>query len=101
MLTLPSLRVQVALMSNILHAWLHTANTHLGIFSTAFDAKAFQEGTCTDADEASPGDDTVSSASPVAYGNVTCPSNEVDALEAHHLWVGFFLQAWQVRGFTH
>ena len=83
-------------MSNVVNAWLHTANNHMGIFDTGFDAKAFIEGTCADADEATPGDDTVSSASPVAYGNTSCPSNEVDGLEAHHLWIGFFLQVWQV-----
>lgn len=82
-------------MSNIVHAWLHTVNNKMGIFDTGFDAKAYAEGTQTDCDAASAADDAVSSASPTAYGNTNMPTSQVDSLEAHHLWIGFFLQAWQ------
>lgn len=88
-------------MSNIVHAWLHTVSNKMGIFDTGFDAKLYAEGTQTDCDAASAADDTVSSASPTAYGHTNMPTNQVDGIEAHHLWVGFFLQSWQVSIVMH
>ena len=68
----------------------------MGIFDCDFDAKAFKEGTVTDAEEATHGDDTVSSVSPAAYGDALVPTSQVDGILAHHVWIGFFLEAWQV-----
>ena len=94
--------LQVPLMSAIVDAWLHTVNNRMGIFDTDFDAKAYAEGTATDCEAASSAaDDTVSTASPTAYGNTVMPTSQVDGLEAHHLWIGFFLQAWQVCDCVH
>lgn len=68
----------------------------MGIFECDFDAKLFMEGTVTDVEEATHGDDAVSSASPAPYGDTVVPLSPVDAITAHHIWVGFFLQTWQV-----
>lgn len=83
-------------MSEIVQAWLHTADNKLGIFDCDFDAKPFIEGTVTDVEEATNGDDNVSSGSPAPFGETVVPSIPVDAISAHHIWVGFFLQNWQV-----
>ena len=88
--------LQVPLMSEIVQAWLYTADNNMGIFDCDFDAKAFKEATVTDAEEATHGDDNVSSTSPAPYGDTLVPTTKVDAISAHHIWVGFFLQAWQV-----
>lgn len=83
-------------MSEIVQAWLYTADNKMGIFQCDFDAKLFMEGTVTDVEEATHGDDNVSSASPAPYGDTVVPTSPVDAISAHHIWVGFFLQTWQV-----
>jgi len=88
--------VQVALLSEIVQAWLYTADNKMGIFDCDFDAKLFMEGTVTDVEEATHGDDNVSSASPAPYGDTVVPTSPVDAISAHHIWIGFFLQTWQV-----
>ena len=84
-------------MNEIVQAWLHTADNKMGMFDCDFDAKLFMEGTVTDVEEACHGDDAVSSGSPAPYGDSTLPTSPVDAISAHHIWVGFFLQTWQVR----
>lgn len=83
-------------MSEIVQAWLYTADNKMGMFQCDFDAKLFMEGTLTDVEEATHGDDNVSSASPAPYGDTVVPTSPVDAITAHHIWVGFFLQTWQV-----
>lgn len=83
-------------MFEIVQAWLYTADNKMGIFQCDFDAKLFMEGTLTDVVEATHGDDNVSSASPAPYGDTVVPTSPVDAISAHHIWVGFFLQTWQV-----
>ena len=83
-------------MSEIVQAWLYTSDNNMGIFDCHFDAKAFIEGTITDAEAAAHCDDNASSASPAPYGDVPVPISQVDDITAHHIWVGFFLQTWQV-----
>jgi len=88
--------LQVPLMSEIVQAWLYTSDNNMGIFDCHFDAKAFIEGTLTDAEAAAHCDDNASSASPAPYGDTIVPISQVDDITAHHIWVGFFLQTWQV-----
>ena len=88
--------LQVPLMSEIVQAWLYTSDNNMGIFDCHFDAKAFIEGTITDAEAAAQCDDNASSASPAPYGDTLVPISQVDDITAHHIWVGFFLQTWQV-----
>lgn len=88
--------VQVPLMSEIVQAWLYTSDNNMGIFDCDFDAKAFIGGTVTDVEAATHGDDNVSSSSPAPYGDTLVPTSQVDDISAHHIWVGFFLQTWQV-----
>ena len=83
-------------MAEIVQAWLYTADNKMGIFDCDFDAKLFMEGTVTDVEEATHGDENMSSASPAPYGDTVVPTSPVDAISAHHIWVGFFLQTWQV-----
>ena len=83
-------------MSEIVQAWLYTSDNNMGIFDCHFDAKAFIEGTITDAEAAAHCDDNASSASPAPYGDTLVPISQVDDITAHHIWVGFFLQTWQV-----
>jgi hypothetical protein len=83
-------------MSEIVQAWLYTSDNNMGIFDCHFDAKAFIEGTLTDAEAAAHCDDNASSASPAPYGDTIVPISQVDDITAHHIWVGFFLQTWQV-----
>lgn len=91
--------LQVPLMSEIVQAWLYTSDNNMGIFDCHFDAKAFIEGTLTDAEAAAHCDDNASSASPAAYGDMLVPISQVDDITAHHIWVGFFLQTWQVMSY--
>ena len=88
--------VQVPLMSEIVQAWLYTSDNNMGIFDCNFNAKACIEGSITDAEAAAHCDDNASSASPAAYGDTAVPVSPVDDITAHHIWVGFFLQTWQV-----
>lgn len=83
-------------MSEVVQAWLYTADNKMGIFDCDFDAKLFMEGTVTDVEEATHGDDNVSSGSPSPYGDTVVPTSPVDNITAHHIWAGFFLQTWQV-----
>jgi len=83
-------------MSEIVQAWLYTSDNNMGILDCHFDAKAFIEGTITDAEAAAHCDDNASSASPAPYGDILVPISQVDDITAHHIWVGFFLQTWQV-----
>ena len=84
-------------MSEVVQAWLFTADNKMGIFDCDFDAKLFLEGTATDVEEATNADDNTSSASPAPYGDTVVPTSSVDAISAHHIWVGFFMQIWQVN----
>ncbi|KAL3141037.1 hypothetical protein ABBQ32_005551 [Trebouxia sp. C0010 RCD-2024] len=92
-------QLQEALIAEIVQAWLYTADNRMGIFDCDFDAKLFMEGTVTDVEEATHGDDNVSSESPAPYGDAVVPISPVDAISAHHIWVGFFLQTWQVMSY--
>ncbi|KAA6416579.1 MAG: phosphatidylinositol 4-kinase alpha-like, partial [Trebouxia sp. A1-2] len=91
--------LQVPLMSEIVQAWLYTSDNNMGIFDCHFDAKAFIDGTITDAEAAAHCDDNASSASPAPYGDILVPISQVDDITAHHIWVGFFLQTWQVMSY--
>ena len=89
--------LQVPLMSEIVQAWLHTADNNMGIFDQDFNAKDFINGTAADVTDATNGDNGVSNGAPAAFGDTQLPTSQVDRIAAHHIWVGFLLQTWQVR----
>ena len=78
--------LQAMLMSEMAEAWIATVNNQLGLFDCSFDAKAYKETPAGEAIEERPSDQMQEP-----------QHNIVEATTAHHIWLAFLLQAWQVR----
>ncbi len=77
--------LQAMLMSEMAEAWIATVSNRLGLFDCSFDAKAYKETPAGDAIEDRPSD------------QLQQPQHStVEATAAHHIWLAFLLQAWQV-----
>ena len=78
--------LQVALLSEIVGSWLSTLANHRGLFDASFDVEAMQTSLSEEAGLADPlEDDTILEA-----------TSAVKGISAHHAWLIFLLEAWQV-----
>lgn len=76
---MPAYDVQVSLLTEIVDSWLWTVDSKIGLFDVTFDAEAFLQSAGGSIDGAAKGTASI-----------------VDAICAHHLWLSFLLEIWQV-----
>lgn len=81
---IPAMPAQVVLVEEILEAWLLTMERQGGIFDRSFDLQGFKHASNT-GDSENLGDDSLFQA-----------VSDIDEVQAHHLWVNFLLETWQV-----
>lgn len=79
--------LQVALIAETVNAWIVSKDQQEGIFDRSFDKQGIKQAARM-ADPDSLEDDSL-------YHIVS----DVEDLKAHHLWVNFLLEAWQVETF--
>ena len=74
----------MALLTEVVEAWLTTIDSQGGIFDRSFDLSGVRHASNTgDPDN-------------LADDSLLLIVSDVDDLKAHHLWVTFLLEAWQV-----
>ena len=79
--------LQVALLSEVVSAWSATVDARKGLFDCSYDSEAVVSTTASDTQTADPlsGD--------AAVHDIILAT---DSLAAHHYWLSFLLEAWQV-----
>ena len=76
----------MALLSEIVGAWLATVANHRGIFDANFDVDAMRSSLSEEAGLADPLEDN----------SILEATSAVKGISAHHAWLIFLLEAWQV-----
>ena len=76
--------MQIALASEVVEAWIVTIDRQVGIFDRRFDQQAIKQAHNMGDSEALADDSLIEVVS------------DIDDLQAHHLWINFLLETWQV-----
>ena len=76
----------MALLSEIVGAWLSTVANHRGMFDASFNVDAMQASLSKEAGLADPLEDD----------SILEATSAVKGISAHHAWLIFLLEAWQV-----
>lgn len=102
----PVLCLQVALLAEVVDAWLRTAEQQQGLFSRRSDPRAPTETQVADPSSTAPGDPwAVSQEAGDAQADTThtqaappgrAHEEVVQQVQAHLLWLAFFWEMWQV-----
>lgn len=71
-------------MTEVVEAWIVTIDRQVGLFDRNFDQHGIKEAHNTGDSEALADDSLIE--------RVT----DIDDLQAHHLWINFMLETWQV-----
>lgn len=81
--------LQVEVLGEVVNAFLATHSRRSGIFEAAFDADALHESTGEPQNVAAADEPEAD-----AIDEALC--RRIDEIQAHHIWLHFLLEAWQV-----